>query len=100
MVSDVLAAGHATNEPPPPPDVSSARQAEPLLRKVLALREKVLGEDHADAAESLVNLAVLNNKKVRGVCVYHTYRCQEHGCAILFVLCVRVFLSFQRLGCV
>ena len=51
---------------PPLPRVSSARQAEPLLRKVLALREKVLGADHVDAAESLVNLAVLNNKKVRG----------------------------------
>ena len=42
-------------------------QAEPLLKNVLALREKVLGPDHVDAAESLVNLAVLNNRKVGGV---------------------------------
>ena len=39
-------------------------QAEPLLNKVLRLREKVLGPDHVDAAESLINLAVLNNRKV------------------------------------
>lgn len=39
-------------------------QAEPLLKKVLALRERVLGPNHADVAESLVNLAVLHNKKV------------------------------------
>lgn len=38
-------------------------QAEPLLKKVLALRERVLGPNHADVAESLVNLAVLHNKK-------------------------------------
>ncbi|CAM9508051.1 unnamed protein product [Ascophyllum nodosum] len=38
-------------------------QAEPLLNKVLKLREKVLGPDHVDAAESLINLAVLNNRK-------------------------------------
>lgn len=41
------------------------KQAEPLLKKVLSLRERVLGTDHVDVAESLVNLAVLNNKRVR-----------------------------------
>lgn len=34
------------------------------MKKVLSLRERMLGEDHEDVAESLVNLAVLTNKKV------------------------------------
>lgn len=51
--------------------MSYRNKAEPLLKRVLILREKVLGQDHVDAAESLVNLAVLNNKKVRSLsCVY------------------------------
>ena len=34
-------------------------EAEPLLRRALAIREKVLGPDHPEVAQSLENLAVL-----------------------------------------
>jgi tetratricopeptide (TPR) repeat protein len=37
--------------------------AEPLLRRVLTLRETTLGPEHHDVAESLINLAVLLNAK-------------------------------------
>jgi tetratricopeptide (TPR) repeat protein len=37
--------------------------AEPLLRRVLTLREATLGSSHHDVAESLINLAVLLNVK-------------------------------------
>ena len=39
--------------------------AEPLFRRALAIREKALGENHPDVAQSLNNLAVLYEKKGR-----------------------------------
>jgi hypothetical protein len=34
-------------------------QAEPLFRRALAIREKVLGPDHPDTAQSINNLALV-----------------------------------------
>lgn len=63
-------------------------QAEPLLNKVLRLREKVLGDDHVDVAESLINLAVLNNRKV----------CRERKGRYVFVVIFLMF--FQHFTCI
>jgi tetratricopeptide (TPR) repeat protein len=40
-------------------------QAEPLLKRSLAIREKALGPDHPDVAISLNNLAALYRKSGR-----------------------------------
>lgn len=39
--------------------------AEPMLRKVLELREKVVGPNHPDVSDSLINLAALLNSRGR-----------------------------------
>ena len=44
-------------------DQGQRRQAEPLYERALAIREKALGPNHPDVAESLNNLAVLYRDK-------------------------------------
>lgn len=46
-------------------DKADARQAEPLYKQVLAIREKVLGSDHPNVASSLNNLALLYDSQGR-----------------------------------
>jgi Flp pilus assembly protein TadD len=40
-------------------DLGRPTEAEPLHRRALALRERVLGPDHPDVAQSISNLAVV-----------------------------------------
>ena len=41
------------------------REAEPLCKRALEIREKVLGKDHPDVAKQLNNLALLCQNQVR-----------------------------------
>jgi tetratricopeptide (TPR) repeat protein len=46
-------------------DLGRYEQAEPLLKRSLAIREKALGPDHRDVAESLNNVASLHQAQGR-----------------------------------
>lgn len=41
------------------------KEAEPLCKRALEIREKVLGKDHPDVAKQLNNLALLCQNQVR-----------------------------------
>lgn len=42
------------------------KEAEPLCKRALEIREKVLGKDHPDVAKQLNNLALLCQNQVHG----------------------------------
>lgn len=44
------------------------KDAEPLCKRALEIREKVLGKDHPDVAKQLNNLALLCQNQVNNIC--------------------------------
>jgi len=57
----------------------SYAEAEPLYKRSLAIREKALGPDHPDVAQSLNNLAVLYNTQGRYTEFRHAKRTPHCG---------------------
>ena len=50
-------------------------EADPLFERSLAIREKVLGPDHSDVAQSLNNQALLLQARVRAVMAFQDICC-------------------------
>ena len=47
------------------------KEAEPLCKRALEIREKVLGKDHPDVAKQLNNLALLCQNQVSSALIIH-----------------------------
>jgi len=63
------------------------KEAEPLCKRALEIREKVLGKDHPDVAKQLNNLALLCQNQVTILEALYKYMCaaRREGIVVGFI---------------